>query len=373
MCMDSPAGARLLAALSGLLFVGGVLAAGIRMDEETLETAPPLREETMDITRSPAVRALVRPPPRAARAATPGSGVSAVTDERAWSAPRPEGPARGPRDAFAAAFPAQASARQVEGDPASFSWALIVGINQYARPTQDTAGSRPDARVLRDHLRSLGWRSDHILLLADRDATAHGIVRAIRWLASRTDARSTVVFHYSGHERPHPGDADRDGEGRDVALWASDNRLVVDGRLGAELGRVRAARMWIHIAACRAGGFDDPGMSRPGRLITYSSPERELSYEDRLLRHSVFGYYTIVEAMAHGRGDANRDGTVTVEEAFAYARPLVVDHTGGRQHPLKVDRLPGQFSLRVPAAARPGPEPTRSPCALPLGCPGARD
>lgn len=270
-------------------------------------------------------------------------------------------------------YPQQSRASQDASDPATQRWALLIGINDYAGSTQDTIGSRQDAQSLRQHLLNLHWRRDHIMLLTDRNATASRILDAIKWLAAKTDEHSTVVFHYAGHEKPLRTDVDNDREARDVALWAADNRLVPDGALATALARVRVARMWIHLATCRAGGFDDPGMLAAGRIITYSSPEREYSYEDPKRKHSVFGYYVIVRGLMRPEADSDRNGRVSVEEAFRFARPLVRDRTGNRQHPFVVDHAPGSFLLQIPPPpARPSssssqPQPPAS-CPLPV-CP----
>jgi caspase domain-containing protein len=290
-------------------------------------------------------------------------GITPVTAENA-SSPGLAGPVRSSGN-IAAMFPAQAQATADPQDPAGNHWALLIGINHYSSPTEDNVGSRPDAEALRSYLRSLGWRDDHILLLTDTNATANRIVQAIRWLASKTDPSSVVVFHYSGHERPIHNDVDNDGESRDVALWATDNKLIVDGTLGRELGKVRASRMWLHFAACRAGGFSDPVTVKSGRVATYSSPESELSYEDKGLRHSVFGYYVIAQGLRRGAGDRNRDGVVTVQEAYSFARPHVTRYTDGRQHPMIIDRSSGAFVLSIsrtpPEGGNGEPESSTSP------------
>lgn len=238
-------------------------------------------------------------------------------------------------------------ATQVEGNPSSFGWALIIAINDYAGGTRDNIGSYQDGVALRGHLLSNGWMPDHVLLVGNRRATLPMVRRSLQWLASKTDDRSTVVFHYSGHEKPMRGNPDGDRERRDVALWLSDNRLMSDGELGRAMGQVRADRMWINMAVCRAGGFNDAGMSGHGRVITYSSPERELSYEDPRTRHSVFGFYTIVQGMREGAADLDGDGLVAVEEAFNYADPLVSERTGYNQHPVIVDDYSGDFHIRL--------------------------
>ncbi|MFN2615094.1 MAG: caspase domain-containing protein [Actinomycetota bacterium] len=272
-------------------------------------------------------------------------------------------------------FPAQYAASQSISDPASSYWALLIGINAYSGSTEDSIGSKPDAQSLSSFLRSMGWRSDHIMVLTDSKATASNIVQSIRWLASKTNNDSTVVFHYAGHEKPASGDRDRDHEKRDVALWATDNKLVVDGTLGSELNRVRAQRMWLDFATCRAAGFDDAGTVKPGRVITYASSEESFGYEDTSLKHTVMGYYLVVEGLMHRRADTNGDGIVTVEEAFSWSRAPIKDRTGGKQITLITDKLSGSFSFviaRPPSGGSGGsggstnPSPAPSPSCLVL-------
>jgi len=252
-------------------------------------------------------------------------------------------------------YPKQASARQMSSDPASSYWAVLIGINDYSGSTASNVGSRQDAESLSSYLQKLGWRSDHIFLLRDLPATASHIVDAIRWLASKTDGSSTVVFHYAGHENWRPSSTE-DG-GKEVAIWAADNRLIYEKALAQELGRVRASHMWLDFATCRAAGFDEPGMVQSGRVLTYSSTKSEFSYEDPSLHHSVFGWFTLVQGMSGRRADANRDGRVTVEEAFAYAKNRVADYTNNAQHPVIVDKAGGKMYLTIP---KPKPKPTPS-------------
>jgi Caspase domain len=260
-------------------------------------------------------------------------------------------------------YPAQQGAKKTSGVPATNYWGLLIGINDYAGSTRDNIGSYQDARDLRKYLTSLGWRSDHIVLLTNRNATASMILQSIRWLASKTDGSSTVVVNYAGHEKPVHSSSDGDSESRDIALWASDNRLILDGTLGKELGRVRAQRMWINMAVCRAAGFDDPGMVKSGRVLTYASRESELAYEDPAVHHTVFGWYEVNEGMVQGNADANRDGKVSVEEAFKYAKPLATKRSSKRQHPSMVDRLSGNLYLRPPKPPPPPPAQQQPPAS----------
>jgi caspase domain-containing protein len=265
---------------------------------------------------------------------------------------------------FSEAFPAQQRATVDPNVPATNYWAVLIGINDYEGSTRDNIGSYQDARDLRKYLLNTGWKSDHIALVANRTATASMIIQSIRWLASKTNSSSIVVFSYAGHEKPVRTSADGDDESMDVTLQGADNKLVLDGTLGRELNRVAARGMWINLAVCRAGGFRDPGMIKTGRVLTFSSVDSELSYEDPAVHYTVAGWYLIIEALVQGRADYNKDGRVTIEEAARYARPLVIDRTKSRQHPFAVDKLTGSLYLTPPPPAPPPPPPPKSNCTI---------
>jgi len=244
-------------------------------------------------------------------------------------------------------FPGQAAAREYSTDPRTKRWALLIGINDYAYPTQDLMGSRQDAEELRTVLLRQGWRSDHIMLIRDRLGTAAHIIEAIRWLSLKTTTASTVVFFYAGHEKYTRTTADGDNETRDVEIWAANNRMILDGILGREMNRVRAYRMWIAFSTCRAQGFSDYGMIKTGRVLTFSSTASQYSFDVPSLHHSAFGYFMIHAGMYLKAADANRDGRVTVEEAFAYAKPRVYSQTGKQQTPVIVDKASGYIYLTI--------------------------
>lgn len=218
-------------------------------------------------------------------------------------------------------------------------------MNDYAGGTSNTFGSVGDALALQHTLLRQGWRADQVLLLTDRAATHDRIVRALEWLARSTDGRSTVVFSFSGHLRRGPGA---------TALWPSDHRYIWPLDLGRLLGAVRADRMWVSLQGCYAAGLAAPGVEGPGRITTYSSQREQKSYEDPQTGYSVMGQYLFGEGLRDGWGDyeGNRDGRVSVAEAFAWAAPRAEARTVGQrfgpQVPVKVDGLGGrEFHLDV--------------------------
>lgn len=258
---------------------------------------------------------------------------------------------------FDTRFAAQLAAGQSE-DPASRRWAFLIGVNDHSGPTRDNIGSRQDAELLASWLRAQGWRDDHIVLLTDREATRAHIEAGIDWLAMKTDADSVAVFSYAGHTKQWFGrDVDGDGEVPDEALWPSDNDRMPDSELSRRLDAVRAGRLWINVSACEAAGYDDD-LQRPGRVLTFSSQEDEKSYENPATSLSVWSQFLVRDAMTKGLGDADGDGDVTVEEAFAHAAGRAATFTRntqhGPQHGVLIDHDPQPFSLAIPGAATTG-------------------
>lgn len=265
--------------------------------------------------------------------------------------------------AFAGRYPAHAAAQQRPDVPSSYHWAVIVGVNDYHGRTKSTIGSVGDAFELRDALHRHGWRGDQVLTLTDGAATHDEIVRAIEWLIRKTDQRSTVVFSFSGHMRHESGT---------TALWPADNRFIWAGDLGRMLGAVRADRMWVTLQGCHAAGLRAPGLEGPGRIVTYASRVQDKAYEDPATGHSVMGRFLFGEGLRDGNGRA-ADGRLTVQQAFAWAKPRIEGRTHGQQpygtqHPVLVDGLGGRaFPIAVTGAPPTTPPPASggSPPAAP--------
>lgn len=275
---------------------------------------------------------------------------------------------------FADRHPAQAAAVQDLAVPASTRWALLIGINEHMGRVSDNIGSRQDAEDLRAQLLASGWRDENILLLTDRAATGAAIEEGLRWLAEKTTPESTAVFHYSGHSKKWYGqDPDGDGEFTDEGLWPTDDRFITDSRLVSLLDPVDAGTTWISFATCNAAGFADAGLARPGRVLTFSSGEPQKSYEHPSWGNSVWGYLMIDQAMRAGAGDLNGDGTVSVEEAWTWARPRASqttrDQRYGPQDAVIVDDLDGELVLTVPGAPAP---PARADAGGPTPPPGSQ-
>ncbi|MFT5222611.1 MAG: hypothetical protein ACI867_000916 [Glaciecola sp.] len=268
-------------------------------------------------------------------------------------------------DRFAERWSPQAAATQDVKSPDTTRWALLIGINEHSTSVRDNFGSAQDAQDLREFLLTQGWRDDHIVLMNDLDATRDNILAGMTWLAKKTNADSVAIYHYSGHSKKWYGqDYDGDGEITDEGLWPSDGKFIADSEMARQLSGVNAGKFWISIGACNSTGFNDPGLARAGRLLTFSSTEQEKSYEDPSVENSVYGFYFFEEGFKQGYGDLNGDGRLTVEETFEFARPRAYARTEGQkygnQSAVMVDQLEGDFDFAIPAPP-PEPEPEKDP------------
>ena len=245
--------------------------------------------------------------------------------------------------------------------PTAEKWALVIGITQYDAPTRDTVGGANDAAVVKKALVANGWAADHIKMLVDADATAANIVAGMDWLVERSTPTSFSVFHFSGHTRQaDAGHSDGDNEQFHEFLWARDNQFVSDREVGRRMRALRG-HAWINMSNCEAAGFED-GFAGPTKLFTAASREDEKGYERYETGKSILTGLMVEEALLNGAGDADRDGRVSLQEAFSYAAGAAPGLSAageyGPQHPVLMGGDGGQWFLSSPVPAKPSLVPS---------------
>lgn len=250
------------------------------------------------------------------------------------------------------------------GSPTARSerWAFIVGVTDYAGRTSSTIAGAADAEDFRTMLLRNGFREDRIRTITEGQATARNVRAGLQWLVDNSSPDSFSVFHFSGHVKQLSGDRDRDGEKVDEYLWPHDNAFISDREVAEQARRLRGLA-WIDIAGCEAGGFDE-GISSPTRVFTGSSQETEKSYEHPDWNNSVFTGLEVDQAILAGHGDADGNGKVSIQEAFAYAHERAPQVTKrqkrGAQHPVSAGGDGSEWFLDGPPAA-PAPAPSSAP------------
>jgi hypothetical protein len=252
-----------------------------------------------------------------------------------------------------------ASASAAPAPAAAERWALLVGIDHFQGATRPNFGAVADAGDVRAALLKNGWADDHIRVLTDSGATAGAIRSGLQWLVDHSSPSSLSVFHYSGHVKQ---------VGTTEYLWPHDNAFIPDTDLAASVRQLKG-QAWVDISGCEAAGFDE-GISSPTRVFTASSGSTEKSYEIPDMHQSVFTLLEVDQAMLQGLGDANRDGRVSVQEAFAYAASRAPSISSGQaqgpQHPQMAggDGTP----LFLDAIAAPAPAPAKAKTCFLFWC-----
>lgn len=273
-----------------------------------------------------------------------------------WAAVPPTAAAQADPDRDAAASTATAAAAAD-----TVSYAIVVGSNAGGAGQDDLRFAEDDARRVASVLRELGgYARDRVrMVLAP---TPGRLLSAIDHVAEQLAAdaaagrRSMVFFYYSGHARAQAlvlGDAElslttlRD---RITALPASVTVVVLDACQSGAFTRVKGAEPAADFSFNSRTGLDAEGLA-----VLASSSESELSQESDFLEGSYFTHHLLVGL--RGGGDRDRDGRVSLDEAYQYAyhQTLVAtSHTAvGRQHvSFEADlRGQGEVTLTYPEAA----------------------
>jgi hypothetical protein len=228
-------------------------------------------------------------------------------------------------------------------------YALLIGANGGDRGETVLRYANSDAQRLGRILQQLGgFHGEDIVVLQDANST--DARRALIDLNARVRGQSSALLfvYYSGH-----GDAD--------SLHLGGTRLPLDELRGLLSGSAAAVRVLV-IDACRSGGITRVKGGRPGpsfdvrieaplnaegMAILTSSAASEDSQESDQLAGSIFTHY-LASALV-GAADADKDGQITIGEAFSYASSATLAATAataaGPQHPTYRLDLAGREDL----------------------------
>ncbi|MEM6782161.1 MAG: caspase family protein [Bacteroidota bacterium] len=185
-----------------------------------------------------------------ANTATPATGAYALTYEVVG---RGAVPASTPTSDFATRYPGG-------GDPDG-RYAVLVGINDYPPGVSDLATPVYDARLVRDLLvERMGYRSEDVVLLTDREATREHVLQALGRHLGQAGPDGSVVFYYSGHgSQTYDNEATQDPEAdeRDetLSLWSDNGGVVdlLDDEIRVLLDALPARRKLLIFDSCHSG------------------------------------------------------------------------------------------------------------------------
>jgi hypothetical protein len=227
--------------------------------------------------------------------------------------------------------------------------AVLVGANVPAPGRERLLFGHDDASKMASVLTSVaGFRKEDVFLL--KDPSAGDLVTALHTAAERLadQPESLLYFYYSGHadeQALYPG-------GQAVPL--ARLRAVIDqARISVRIGMVDACHggAWTRAKGLRP---DQPfpvrwplSLDTEGSVLIASSSGLESAHESDQLRGSFFTHHFALGL--RGAADRNRNGEVTLTEAFEYAKSRTIRDTlkvaREAQHPSFAVNLRGRRDL----------------------------
>lgn len=186
-----------------------------------------------------------------------------------------------------------------ESRPAGNTYALIVNGSG-----KDSADRAMRDRVVNDFraylLEKAVVKPDRLIVLLPGASTAAGVRTAIHTIASTATPSDRFILYYIGQ-------ANAVGETLRFNLPGPD---MTQADLASWLADVRAGTQLV-VLDCPRAAMAAKALSRPGRVLLLASTE-EQAYAPR------FGLH-FVPALSRPESDTNRDGRVSVLEAFTAA------------------------------------------------------
>ena len=250
-------------------------------------------------------------------------------------------------------------------------WAVVIGINGYQHIRQ-LKYAVSDARLFHDYLvKYTKIPKKNVTLLLDQEATLTKIRSALgTHLKSMAGKDDMVIIYFAGHGATEKDVMSPDGDGLEKYLLpfdANPSDLYATAMPMREISfifnRVQSERLVFIADSCYSGAsggrtinatgiranisdaFLDRIATGKGRVIMTASGANEVSVENDDLKHGVFTYY-MVEGLK-GKADADKDGLITVDEAYRYVYDKVPQATGQQQHPVKKGTVEGRLIMGV--------------------------
>jgi WD40 repeat protein len=248
-------------------------------------------------------------------------------------------------------------------------WAVVIGISQY-KGVQPLRYADKDALAFYDYLTNhIGIPKEQTILLLNDQATLISLKRTLGTeLRRKAGEKDTVIVYYAGHGAPEADASagDDDGLEKYIVPYDADPRdLYTTGLPMREIEtifqRLMPERIIFISDSCYSGAtagrtfatasrravVSENFLARlskgKGRIVLSASKASEVSEEREDLGHGVFTYY-LLEGL-RGSADADRDGVITVDEAYGYVSKKVPEVTGQNQHPVKKGEVEGQLVL----------------------------
>ncbi|MCD6473683.1 MAG: caspase family protein [Thermoplasmata archaeon] len=266
----------------------------------------------------------------------------------------------------------KSEAESAAGYDGSHYWALLVAVGVYAyTPDMD----RPSMlRAVDDLYNTLlvspFWNKSHIKVIKGENATVINIFKGFEWLAKNAKENDICLIYLTTHGFPiifdFPPKDEADGMDEALAAYrgflpfsnpfsweplANPFGIITDDEINFMLNRIHAKGIAMIVDSCHSGGFNDNWSYAKGYDMAYEIG-KDLAARNRVILTSVreeevsYGSFfsdSIIDGLK-GYADSNKNGFVSAEEAFYYARDAILNNLED-MHPQIFDDYPGELDL----------------------------
>ncbi|HSO62683.1 MAG TPA: caspase family protein, partial [Desulfobacterales bacterium] len=221
-------------------------------------------------------------------------------------------------------------------------WAVVVGINDYPQLPKLKYAVNDAKEFHRLLVEKNRVPTENITLLLNDQASLKNLRSTLGTkLKNAAGLDDMVIIFFAGHGATERDAMSADGDGLEKYLlpYETDpadlySTAMPMREIAYIFGRIRSDRLIFIADSCYSGasggrtisvtgtranitdGFLERISGGRGKVIISASAANEVSVEKDELQHGVFTYY-LLEGL-RGAADADRDGTVTVDEAYRY-------------------------------------------------------
>ncbi|MBI4965377.1 MAG: ankyrin repeat domain-containing protein [Desulfomonile tiedjei] len=247
-------------------------------------------------------------------------------------------------------------------------YALMVGVSKYKDPKiPKLLLADKDTKAFGEFLETQNkvFKETKVTYLINEKATKSEIEKYLYYTLPKAGKDDTVILYFSGHGARDPMSS------TDFLFLSHDSEPDFLGTTAVKMSgldflkRISAERVLIIADACHSGGFSEmkPKGLAPvelfvqevkkstGKVVIHSTKDEQLSWEVPNLKNSVFTHY-LIEGLK-GNADKDRDGVVTLSEAYEYLDAHTREATKGHQHPQWEGKVSGAFPLSFVGSAVP--------------------
>jgi uncharacterized caspase-like protein/peptidoglycan/xylan/chitin deacetylase (PgdA/CDA1 family) len=215
------------------------------------------------------------------------------------------------------------------------SWAVIIGIDGYAKWPKLQYAVRDAQGVRQTLIGKFGFAADHVVSLENGEATRNNILAAFHdKLAHGGVGRNDRIFvFFAGHGATRKLSSGRD-LGYIVPVDSDPNQFATDAIPMTEIQNIAESLAAKHVLFVMDACYSGLGLTRGGTSAYLKENARRIGRQmltaggtDQLVAdggpngHSIFSW-TLLQGLM-GKADLNGDGLITATELAAYVAPAV--------------------------------------------------